>query len=202
MHREEVTTIIPKPESITWEEISQVLQNAHKKNLEAGVFMPFPFMKPEEIREKVESKNGVMFVALLNGQLVGTGVVMFIDMDLWCGKGKYAYSCFDAVLPEHAGKGIYKAIALKQEEYAKSNNINRIFFDTHEKNHRMIKVSKKSGYELVDYKIRKDHNSVLMVKWLEKQPYSHFQCMKNYLKIKLDKKYYLWKKNIKKKIHI
>ena len=146
--------------------------------------MPYPFLEPEEIREKIESKGGVMFVAMVDDQLVGTGAVILLDKHFWCGKGKYGYHCFDAVLPEYEGKGVYKAIAAKQEAYVKSHDVDRIFFDTHEKNRRMIEMSRKSGYEFIEYRIRKDHNSVLMVKWLDQSPYSHLLCRTNFLKVK------------------
>lgn len=176
--------IIPKPDSISWEDISTVLKQAHKKHVEDGVNMPFAQLPPEEIMQKIDGR-GVMFVALSGEQLVGTGAVLILEKKMWCGEGKYAYSCFDAVLPEFAGNGIYKSIAEKQEEYALSNGVNRIFMDTHDKNHRMIDISKKSGYECVNYKKRDDHNSVLLVKWLQKKPYSHFQCYKNFMRRKL-----------------
>ena len=185
---EEKIAIVPKPSTVSWETISQVLRTAHQKNVEDGVFMPFPFLEPEEIREKIESKNGVMFVAMADGQLVGTGAVFILNKDFWCGKGQYGYHCFDAVLPEYAGKGVYKAIAAKQEAYVKSHDVDRIFFDTHEKNRRMIEMSRKSGYEYIEYRIRKDHNSVLMVKWLGKSPYSHFSCQMSFLRLKYIKK--------------
>ena len=146
--------------------------------------MPFAQLTPEEIRNKIEGR-GVMLVAMDSEHLVGTGAVLFLEKDMWCGKGKYAYSCFDAVVPEYVGKGVYRAIAKTQEQYALSNGVDRIFLDTHEKNRRMIKISMKSGYECIDYKLREDHNSIIMMKWLKEKPYSHSQCYKKYMNIKL-----------------
>jgi RimJ/RimL family protein N-acetyltransferase len=143
-----------------------------------------------------------MFVALLDDQLIGTSATLFINKNFWCGNGIYAYNCFISVLPEYAGKGVYKAMALKQEEYIKSKNVNRVFFDTHEKNKRIIEVSKKNGYEFVDFIIRKKHNSVYMVKWLDNPPYTHLQCTKNFWKIKICKKYRTYKKEYKEKLHV
>lgn len=146
--------------------------------------MPFSQLAPEEIRKKIEGR-GMMFVAMDSEQLVGTGAVLFLEKDMWCGKGKYAYSCFDAIIPEYVGKGVYKAIAKAQEQLALSNGVDRIFFDTHEKNRRMIKISMKSGYECIDYKLREDHNSIILVKWLKEKPYSHTQCYNKYMNKKL-----------------
>lgn len=202
MHRQEVK-IIPKPPSISWEEISEVLQKAHKKNMEKGVTMPFPFMKPEEIRKKIESsKDGVMFVVLVDGQLIGTGATLFINKNFWCGDGLYAYYCFLSILPEFTRKGFGRKLCIVQEEYVRSKNVNRIFFDTHEKNKRIIEVSRKNGYEFVDFIIRKKHNSIYMVKWLDNPPYTHFQCTMKFWKLKIRKKYRAYKKEFKKKLHL
>ena len=167
------------------------MQQAHQKNVENGIRLPYPFLPPEELRAKIENR-GVMFVALTEGRLVALGAVIIINKNLWCGRGLYGYSCLDAVLPEYEGRGLYRAIALKQEEYVLSKGVDRMFFDTHEKNSRMIELSRKSGYELIEYKIRKQHNSVLMVKWLKNRPYSHFYCLLNYMRIMYKKKYFHW----------
>lgn len=202
MHRKEVT-VIPKPSSISWEEISEVLQKAHKINLERGVRMRLPFMTPDEIRNKIESnKDGVMFVILLDGQLIGTGATLFIEKNFWCGNGLYAYNCFVSILPEHTRKGYGRKLCDVQEDYVKSKNVNRIFFDTHEKNKRIIQVSRKNKYEFVDYIIRKEHNSIYMVKWFDNQPYTHLQCYTKFWKIKIRKKYRAYKKEFKKKLHL
>ena len=180
--------IILKPDSISWDDISNFLRSSHEKNVENGVIMPYAQLPPEEIRQKIEGR-GVMFVAMEGEQLVGTGALLFLEKDMWCGKGKFAYSCFDAVHPDYSGRGVYKAIANTQEQYALSNGVNRIFFDTHEKNRRMIQISKKSGYECINYRIRDDHNSIVLLKWLQDKPYTHRQCYKTYMNTKLGKKY-------------
>lgn len=136
-----------------------------------------------------------MFVALAEGHLLAVGAIILINKNLWCGKGLYGYSCLDAVHPKYEGRGLFRAIALKQEEYVLSNGATRLLFDTHEGNRRMIKLSKKAGYELIEYRIRNQHNSVLMVKWLKDRPYTHFYCLFKFMRIKCKKKYLHWLNN-------
>ena len=173
--------VIQKPDTVSWDDISQVLRRAHQKNVEAGVYMPYPFLPPNEIKEKIDKKGGVMFVALMEGKPVGTGAVIFIKKNIWCHQGTIAYFCFGSVLPEYTGKGIYKALAQARENYALSKGVDTIFFDTHERNKKIIDLNKKRGYMMVDYAIRSDHNSVYMVKWLKKCPYSHLHCHLRFL---------------------
>ena len=143
-----------------------------------------PFLPPNEIKEKIEKKQGVMFVALLKDKLVGTGAITFLDRQLWCSKGPIANLCFGAVLPEFSGMGIYKALAEAREKYVLSIGMDKVLFDTNEKNTKIVNLNKKRGFALVDYAIRPDHNSVFMIKWLNKRPYSRLHCTLCFLRNK------------------
>lgn len=169
-------SVIVKPHNITWDDISQVLRHAHQKNIEEGIYMHNPFLPPDEIKEKIDKMGGVMFVALLKGRLVGTGAVAIREIKWWCAKGQIGYICFGSVLPEFAGKGVYKALVQARENYILSKGVDKVYFDTHENNKKIIDMSKKRGFSLVDYAIRSDHNSVLMIKWLNERPYSNLHC--------------------------
>lgn len=176
MSRDEVS-IVERPESVSWEDISGLLRRAHAQNVANGIKLPYPFLSPSELRDKVEGAGGKMLVALHNGKLVGTAAVKVIHRDyLWCGKGEYAYCFLAAVLPEYSGQGIYRRLIEAREDIARSWGINKLLFDTDERNTRVIKICKKNDFRPVDYKIREDHNSVLLVKWLDGCPYSKLKC--------------------------
>ena len=87
-------SVIVKPDTITWDDISQVLRLAHQKNIEEGITMHNPFLPPDKIKEKIDKMGGVMFVALLEGKLVGTGAVAIREKKWWCSKGQIGYVCF------------------------------------------------------------------------------------------------------------
>ena len=184
MQKDRGLSVIVKPDTITWEDISQVLRRAHQKNIEEGITMHNPFLPPDKIKEKIDKMGGVMFVALQEGKLVGTGAVAIREKKWWCSKGQIGYICFGSILPEFRNKGIYKALALAREDYILSKGVYKVYFDTHENNKKMIDMSKKRGYELFTYAIRSDHNSVLLIKWLKKRPYSHLLCFLCFLSIK------------------
>ena len=170
---EELIVIREKPESVTWEQISEVLIQSHANNRENGVYMPYPHLPAEDIRKKIEGR-GIMLVAMDAEKLVGTAAMIFLNKKLWCGSGKYAYCCFASVLPEYSGRGIYRRLLDEEHRIALSKGYERMMFDTHEGNTRIIAISKKAGYKSVEYRVRHDHNSVLMVKWLKKQPLPDF----------------------------
>lgn len=170
---DESIVICEKPDSLSWEQISDVLVFSHAENRKKGVFLPYPHLPPDEIRKKIEGK-GVMLVAMKGVELVGTSAIVFIKRRIWCGSGKYAYCCFASVSPNHSGQGIYRRLLEEREKIALSRGYKRMLFDTHEGNSRVIAITKKAGFRPVDYRIRKDHNSILMAKWLDKQPYPDF----------------------------
>ena len=195
MDRNEIV-VLEKPENVSWDEISSVLKQAHAENVKNGIVLPYPALPPEELYAKTEGRGGKLFVAMHNGKVVGTGAVAIIEKQFWCGKGKYAYCFLDAVLPEYRGKGIYRQIVNWQEKYAESVGVDRMLFDTHEQNKRMIKISQKNGYRLVEFRVRGGRNSVVLVKWLNDCPFSRLRCFLKYVKIKHDRKKQL-KSNVK-----
>ena len=181
--------ITERPESVSWEEISDVLKKAHAENVRRGILMSYPQLPSEKLKEKVESFGGRVYVALDGDKVVGTGAVAIMDKNyLWCGKGLYAYCFLDAVLPEYAGRGIYARIASAQEEFAVSNGVDRMLLDTNENNNRMIRISRKNGYKTVYFRVLEGHNSVVLVKWLKGCPYSSLKCAWMFFRIKRNKK--------------
>lgn len=170
-----------KPSFISWDKIHEALWYAHKDNREKGINMAIPTLSGDKIRDKIEEENGKMFVALEEDKVVATGAILIKKLSLWCGKDKYAYLCLGSVLPDYGRLGIYREMRLIRENEAMAKGINLIVFDTHEKNHRMLDISKKNGYIPIDIKVCKDHYNIIMVKWLKGCPYSDLYCKCQYL---------------------
>jgi GNAT superfamily N-acetyltransferase len=163
--------IIEKPDFVSWDDIHEVLWEAHAENRENGINMPFPALPGEKIREKIEGGHGKMFVAMLDDRVVGTGAILIENKSFWWGENTYAYCCFGSVLPEFRGHGIYKEIELRQEEETKANGLEIMLFETHERNKRMLTISKKNGYKAIEF-IVFDYYNIAMAKWLNGCPYS------------------------------
>lgn len=188
MLRNEIT-VIERPSIVSWEEVSNVLKAAHAKNVIDGIIMTYPQLPQEQLKEKIEGFGAKLFVAMHGNKVVGTGAVAILNKDyLWCGKGLYAYTFIDAVLPEYTGLGIYARIAAEQEKYALDNGVERMLLDTHARNKRMIHLSKKNGYRPVYYRYINNHESIVMVKWLKSCPYSKIDCAIRYARIRCRKR--------------
>lgn len=183
--------IMDKPDWVSWDEIHDILWKAHERNRENGIFMRYPTLSGDEIRKRVEG-NGKMLVAVLEGKIVGTSAVIYKEKSLWCGKGMYAYCCFDSVLPEMQGKGVYKQMCFNREEEARKLSVDRMLLDTNEKNQREINVVTRNGFKKVSMSDWRDHCNIVFVKWLNCCPYSDFrfkvEFCKSWLYVKMKQK--------------
>ena len=193
--------IVEKPDWVSWDDIHEVIWAAHEKNREKGVLMRFPSLSGDEIRQRIEGK-GVLFCAIDNKKVVATSAVVKKSTKMWFDKGPsdYAYFCFAAVLPEYAGRGLYKQFYAMRESACREMGLGRIMFDTHEKNKRVFEINKKNGFLPVDYRLYNDHFNIVFVKWLDGCPYSTCKCNLMFFLRKLRVKGRHWLKCIKKSI--
>lgn len=198
MNNQQEIVVVEKPDDVSWDDIQKCVCEAHAINHSKGIIMGNSKLSGEEIKQYIGNK-GKMFVALVDGRIVGTGAVIRKRASLWCGKKdeEYAYFCFAAVLPQYCGLGIYKKIVLVRESLALSWGLDKILGDTHERNHNMLVGVRKNGSRFVDYKVCKDHFNVVFVKWLGGCPYSRLRCFLMFSYFKFGRKIkYKWLKKI------
>ena len=171
--------ILKKPESLSWETIHDVLEKAHQSNREKGIVMRKPSLPAEELAKEV-GEDGVMLVAMDGSCVVGTAALLIRESSNWYNKGLYGYWCFAAVLPEYAGKGVYKRLCAERDKIIQDKGLNGLLLDTHHKNKRVITISRKIGFKRVGIRIFDDHWNVIMFKWLNGSDHSSFECFYHY----------------------
>lgn len=173
--------IVEKPDWVTWDDIKQCLVDAHAVNRARGIKMAHYQWPVEKMKESLGEK-GVVLVALDGKRLVGTAAIGNKVGKTWYNKGSYAYICFDAVIPEYSGKGIFKLLDNKREKLATGLGYKTLVFDTHSRNVHRQQMAERNGYRLVRFfrAASKDHYSVVMAKWLDGCPHSSFYCWMKY----------------------
>ena len=173
--------IVEKPDWISWEDIKQCLYEAHAVNREKGIYMNHYLWPINKIRNSLGEK-GVMFVALNGEKIVGTAAIGDRVGSKWYNKGRYAYICFDGVITDYNGKGIFSQLDSKREEVARKHGYNVLVLDTHAHNIHRQKIALKNGYRYVRYfqANSRDHYSVAMAKWINGCPYSSLYCRTRY----------------------
>lgn len=171
--------IIEKPDWVSWDEIHEVIWKAHEKNRENGVIMSYPSLTGEEIKNMI-GNHGKLFIACEDKKVVGTLALIVKSGKQWYNSGQYGYLCFGAVLSEYSGKGIYRSLYQLAESTAKQMNLSVLTRDTNERNIRMLKITKQEGYYFVEYRVHKDHCSIVRAKWLETCPFTDNQIKRHF----------------------
>ena len=97
--------IVEKPDSVTYWDISSVLQEAYKEHIKNGIVMRVPSLPPEEL-EKWVGPRCKCFMAMNGEQVVGTASYKVRTFHRWYCRGEAAELTMDEVLPEWLGKHI------------------------------------------------------------------------------------------------
>lgn len=166
--------IVEKPDWISWDDIHELLLQAHKRNIEKGIVLKYAQMPGDWIREKL-GDEGCCWVALDGDKPVGTTSVTYFQGKSWWNKGKkVAHGCFTGILREYQGIGLMEELNAKKYEHEKAHGADMNEGDTAETNKTVLKVFGKEGYKVVAYFAPKnsDHYSVRIVKWLNGCPFS------------------------------
>lgn len=165
--------IVPKPDNISYDDIHELLVEAHKKNYKNGIVLRYSQMSGDEIM-KILGDEGQSWVALDGDKLVGTTSVTFFQGKNWWNKGKkVAHGCFTGILNQYQGLGIMEELNQKKYDYIIEHGVDMTEGDTAETNHTVIKVFGKEGFKVVSYFAAKNnHYSVRIVKWINGCPFS------------------------------
>ncbi len=176
--------IVEKPDWVSWDEIHEVVWEAHANNREKGIIMSYPSLSGEELKNMI-GDHGKMFLAVEDNKVVGTLALIVKSGKKWYNTGVYGYLCLGAVLPEYSGKGIYRSLYQLAETTAKQMQLSVLTRDTNENNARMLNITKLEGYHFVEYRVHKDHCSIVRAKWLETCPFTDKQIKRHFVISKL-----------------
>lgn len=172
MSAQENITICEKPDSITFDEIHELLWKANTKNREDGFVLTTSKIGGQDLQNRI-GPDGLCFVALDGDKLVGTMSVRFLEKNTWYAKGKTPDFMLAGVLPEYQGKGIYSGLSKMAVKKIIELGYTSVEGDTAEDNKEAIEKYKHLGCKLVSYRANPggDHYSVIMMGWLGKCPY-------------------------------
>ena len=81
--------IIEKPDWVSWDDIHELLVEAHAVNRARGISMRKPSLPGEEIKKEIGS-DGIMLVALDGVKLVGTAALLTKQKHSWFVTGDYS----------------------------------------------------------------------------------------------------------------
>lgn len=168
-------TIVKKPDNISYEVIRDVMQAAHAVHHAKGIFMRVPEMSAEELEKRI-GKDGVCYVALKDGKVVGTVAYRYKNIKKWYHSGRIMEATMLSVLPSFQGMHLFARLHNTWEEEAVQQNLEAVTLSTAEMNTIVADFVTKRGFIKVGYKWNRDHYSVYFVKWLHGCPYPKMYC--------------------------
>ena len=169
--------VIEKPDWISYDDIAEILHDAHKSNVKKGMHFVASYQDGAETERRL-GDEGKTFVALSeDNELVGTGSIAFHkSCKDWYGKGRRCGEIKMVGVPEkYKGKGISTAIYHALEEYGFSR-CDLLVMNTAKDNRIVLDSNARHGWEYVDFKSWKktDYYSACMAKWKNGCPYNKF----------------------------
>ena len=164
-----------KPEWISYDEIVDVLKDAHTDTADKGMHFTALTQTPEETEKRVLEHNGVFFVALSqDNELLGVGAILFHKKGhSWYNRNKpYAAITMVGVRKKVKGKGISNGIYREMEKLGFSR-VNILTMNTAENNKIVLESNFRHGWKYVDVKSwsNTDFYSIAMAKWKDGCPY-------------------------------
>ncbi len=162
-----------KPDWMSWDDVHELLAEAHQSNFKKGIILKYALMPGEQIRKKL-GEEGCCWIAFDGDKPVGVTAVTFFQGKDWWNKGKkVAHGCFTGILKSYQGIGILEELNARKYEYIKRAGADMNQGDTSEENKVVRKVLAKDGYKTVGYfSSTSNHYSVRIVKWLGECPFS------------------------------
>lgn len=137
--------IIPKPDYISWESITDLLHLAYKERMEQGLKYGACTQTVEETIQRVG--DGICFVALIGDKLVGTATMTIFEKR---GK-KNGYFIQNGVHPDYKRCGIGSRLRDERIRLATLNQFEAVYCDTSEKAKNVINWYLKAGWQKVSY---------------------------------------------------
>lgn len=120
--------VIEKPDWLTWEEITELIHQAFAKKDQQGMRYHGAYQSVETTQQR--GQEGMCFVALWDGKLVGTATLVLQQKHAWYNGKLSGYMGQLAVHPDYAGKGVGQALLQKRMEICRQKNVDELIMHT------------------------------------------------------------------------
>jgi GNAT superfamily N-acetyltransferase len=151
--------IIPKPDYISWEEITELLHPAFAERAEQG--MKFTAVNQDVTTTINRVKDGLCLVALIDERLVGTLTFRFEKVSgtkKWYYETTYGYLSQLAVHPQYKRLGIGNELQKERLNLCYQNKVDASFLSTAYNAKPLIKWNLRMGAQQVDFVSFKNTN--------------------------------------------
>lgn len=179
--------IIKKPDEVSFDEVAEVLHDAHRSNQEKGMIFPAGYQSGEELREHL-GETGTFYLAYNDkNDLCAVGALKYRYWNKWFCKGVLCGDILSVgVRQRYKGMGISKKMFLFLEEEA-FRHCDLVTMNTAEHNTIMLESRLHDGWRYVDFLSHDGTNfySIMLAKWNGHPQYSARRCREMFLIRKL-----------------
>ena len=178
--------VIEKPESVSYDVIRGVLQEAHRENIARGIVSRTVTYSADDLAGRVLSRDEKTFVAMDGDKVVGTLSCRKAQRKKWYHKGPVILMQMLGVLPDYQGRGIMTGLVEAVVREARESGLNVIYIDVAERNTKMLRAAGKRGFVPVELTApHSPHYCIVMLKWLDGCPFSSVKILWNYRKSRI-----------------
>ena len=178
--------VVEKPDWVSYEEITDVLHDAHASTAGKGMHFVALTQSAEDTKRRL-GEDGKFFVALAEKdgrqEVAGVGAISFSkSCKGWYGKGQpYAEIKMVGVRGAYKEQGISSMLYQALEAYGFSR-VDLITMNTAENNAIVLDSNARHGWKRVDFRswAKTDYYSVVMAKWKDACPFSEAVLNRNY----------------------
>jgi GNAT superfamily N-acetyltransferase len=100
-----------------------------------------------DLHELIKSENAEVLVAVIGGEIIGSGYAKILSAKPYLKHTQYAYLGFMYVKPEFRGQGVNLKVLQSLIEWAKEKNISEIRLEVYNENEIAKKAYLKSGFK-------------------------------------------------------
>lgn len=177
--------IIEKPDQISYEQIHELLYEAHAVNREIGFYVKTAYMSASELEAHVGA-DGKCFVAMDGDKLAGVIAGRIVNRDKWFARESFVEQILLAVHPSYRGRHIGTALHEKLVAFTEERGLRIIETQTAHKNKAAQSADKKWGFRPIGYYALPglDHYTVCLYKWIHNDGPSALNCRLHFIKTK------------------
>jgi ribosomal protein S18 acetylase RimI-like enzyme len=152
MKPNDAVLIRPLGEDDSLEELTELLHRAYKALADMGLKYLATWQDIETTRKRIS--NGTCFVAVVNGQIVGTITFKMPHGGhgvAWLDRPDVGHISQMAVEPALQNGGVGARLMRHAEDYARTQGLAELALDTSEQAHHLISWYERLGYRFIEY---------------------------------------------------
>lgn len=150
------TLILPKPDYVTWTDITELLHSAYQERTNQGLQYKAAYQDTHTTIERVG--DGICLVALYNNELIGTSTFQVRKGVKWYHGRKYGYFSQLAVHPNFKRNGIGGLLLERKLDLCRQFDVDTAILHTSEKAKSLISWHISNGAQKVDFQSRGNNN--------------------------------------------